>query len=70
MEEKKKICPFRGDKDCDDSCALYISPEELNETVVNKLKSIGVLHKEGLCSLKNLALAESRKIYETSGRVR
>ncbi|MGD9580670.1 MAG: hypothetical protein AB7V50_04815 [Vampirovibrionia bacterium] len=70
MEEKKKSCPFKDERMCDSTCALYIEPEELNETFRNKLKSINVLSNQGMCSLKNIALVESRKIFETSGRAR
>lgn len=70
MENKKKTCPFKSGAICDSSCALYIDPEELNETFRNKLKSINVLSDNGMCSIKNIALNESRKIFETSGRFR
>lgn len=59
-------CPFKFEE-CSSECALYISFEELNELVVNRLKALGVLTKgEGLCSLKNLALAQSRFIFENT----
>lgn len=62
----KKSCPFNNDV-CDDTCALYISPEDLNETVRNKLASIGVLKRdEGLCSLTNMAHCLNRHIFESS----
>lgn len=70
MEERKKTCPFKNERQCDATCALFIEPEELNETFRNKLKSINVLSNEGMCSLKNIALVENRKIFETSGRPR
>lgn len=62
-----KNCPFKNDV-CDSSCALYISNNELNETVKNRLKSIGVINynEEGICSFKNLALAQSRFIFENT----
>ena len=64
-----KNCPFREQK-CDNNCALFISSEELNETVANRLRSIGVLldtdEIQGMCSLKNLALAQSRQIFENT----
>ncbi len=64
-----KNCPFRKQK-CDNSCALFISMDELNETVANRLRSIGVVmdtdEMQGLCSLKNLALAQSRCIFENT----
>ena len=61
-----KVCPFT-DKSCIPECALYISTDELNETVKNRLHSIGVVSMYGDCSLKNLALAEMRKIFENTG---
>lgn len=59
-----KKCPFNHDE-CTKDCALFIAPEDLNELVSARLNSIGVYDKEnGLCSLKNLALASSRHIFE------
>ena len=65
MEEKfYKDCPFNRDQ-CDSNCALYVDPEELNETVRNKLASIGIVdRKTGMCSIKNMALCMSRYIFE------
>lgn len=62
-----KNCPFKNTV-CDSSCALYISADELNELVINRLKSIGVFISEddGMCSLKNSALAQSRYIFENT----
>lgn len=62
-----KNCPFRS-SDCTSDCALYISTKELNETVANRLKSIGVINYDGdgICSLKNIALAQSRHIFENT----
>ena len=64
-----KNCPFKEQK-CDNTCALFIGIEELNETVANRLRSIGVIlntdEAEGVCSLKNLALAQSRCIFENT----
>ena len=64
-----KNCPFREQK-CDENCSLFISMDELNETVANRLHSIGVLIKtdeaQGMCSIKNLALAQSRAIFENT----
>ena len=65
METQKKTCPFRGRK-CTPECMLYISPEELNETVNSRLRSIGVVSGQGDCALKNLALSNMRKIFETT----
>ncbi len=59
-------CPFQFEE-CSDECALYISSDELNELVVNRLKALGVLTRDkGICSLKNLALAQSRFIFENT----
>ena len=73
MEDKNlKDCPFNREQ-CNSLCALYIAPEELNETVKNKLASIGVIdRKEGICSIKNMALCMSRYIFEknSSGHIR
>ena len=64
-----KNCPFKEQK-CDENCSLFISMDELNETVANRLHSIGVLlntdEAKGMCSLKNLALAQSRSIFENT----
>lgn len=62
-----KNCPFKNTV-CDSTCALFISNDELNEMVANRLKSIGVLthNQDGICSLKNMALAQSRFIFENT----
>ena len=64
-----KNCPFKQQV-CDSNCALFISADELNETVINRLRSIGVVintdEAQGICSLKNLALAQSRYIFENT----
>jgi len=62
-----KNCPFKQET-CDYNCALFIQYSELNETVANRLKSIGVIMDEngGMCSLKNIALAQSRQIFENT----
>ena len=66
--EKIVKCPFSKDK-CSSDCGLYIKPEDLNETVRNKLASLGVFdRKTGICSLKNISLCMSRHVFEnTSG---
>lgn len=66
----ENTCPFKDERPCNSNCALFITPDELNETFRNKLRSIGVLSESGMCSLKNIALTESRKIFESSGRMR
>lgn len=60
-----KTCPFGSDRACDNTCPLFISPEELNEFVTAKLSSIGVLDRNfGECSLKMIALSQSRMVFE------
>ncbi len=67
MEENIKKCPF-NQAECSAECELYISPDELNETVRNKLASIGIISREkGICAFKNIALCSSRYIFEHSG---
>ena len=60
-------CPFKN-APCDSNCGLYIKSSELNEMVANRLKSIGVISydSDGICSLKNMALAQSRYIFENT----
>ena len=62
-----KNCPFKSG-DCTSDCALFISTKELNETVANRLKSLGVISCEGdgICTLKNIALAQSRYIFQNT----
>ena len=65
-----KKCPFNSDN-CNNECELYIDPDELNEQVVNRLVSIGVMQKStGHCSFKNLALASMREIFENTSTKR
>ena len=62
-----KTCPFSNDRECNNSCPLYISPDDLNEFVVSRLASIGIIdRKQGECSLKMLALSQSRAIFENT----
>ena len=59
-------CPF-SDKECNSTCPIFVSPDNLNEFVVARLSSIGVMDKKiGLCSLKLLALSQSRAIFENT----
>jgi hypothetical protein len=59
-----KKCPFNYGE-CNSGCALFIAPEDLNELVASRLTSVGVYDKvNGMCSFKNLALGESRNIFE------
>ena len=62
-----KNCPFKN-CECNSECGLFIKTSELNELVANRLKSIGVLtcEEDGMCSLKNMALAQSRYIFENT----
>ncbi len=62
-----KNCPFKNTV-CDENCALFINSKELNEMVVNRLKSLGVIScdGDGICSIKNMALAQSRFIFENT----
>jgi len=62
-----KTCPFTKDRPCDETCPLFISPNDLNEFVTARLSSIGVIdRKEGECSLRMIALADSRSIFENT----
>ena len=62
-----KTCPFSENRVCENSCPLFISPEELNEFVVARLSSIGIIDRtQGECSLKMLALSQSRSIFENT----
>jgi len=66
MEDKKMKCPFNKEE-CNSDCALYIDPGELNESVKNKLASIGIIdRKKGICSIKNISLCMSRHIFENT----
>ena len=59
-----KKCPCNHDE-CGDFCALFISPDELNELVASRLSSIGAFDRQnGLCSLKSVALVQSRTLFE------
>ncbi len=62
-----KICPFNDNKECNENCPLFISPEDLNEFVMAKLSSIGIIERtKGECSLKMLALSQSRIVFENT----
>ena len=59
-------CPF-SNKDCNNTCPLFISPDDLNEFVVSRLASIGVMERtKGMCSVRMLALSQSRAIFENT----
>lgn len=58
-------CPFSEKKECNSDCPLFVSPTDLNEFVTARLSSIGVIDRvKGSCSLKILALSQSRAIFE------
>ena len=60
-------CPFSDKKECNHACPLYISPDDLNEFVVSRLASIGVMDRtKGMCSIRMLALSQSRAIFENT----
>lgn len=62
-----KTCPFSENKVCNDECPLFVSPDELNEFVTARLSSIGVISRTmGECSLKMIALSQSRSIFENT----
>jgi len=62
-----KTCPFGNKKTCDNTCSLFISPEDLNEFVIARLGSIGVFDRnQGECSLRMLALSQGRRIFEST----
>ena len=62
-----KTCPFSSNKECNAECPLFVAPEDLNEFVIARLCSIGVIDsKNGSCSLKMLALSQSRMIFENT----
>ena len=57
-------CPF-SKKECNSTCPLHIAPADLNEFVLARLSSIGVMDKaKGACSLRVLALSQSRVVFE------
>lgn len=60
-------CPFSSAKECNNLCPLFVSPDDLNEFVVARLSSIGVMDRQkGCCSIKLLALSQSRAIFENT----
>ena len=62
-----KTCPFSNNRACDDTCPLFIKQGDLNEFVEARLSSIGVMDRiNGECSLKMLALSQSRMIFENT----
>ena len=62
-----KTCPFSQNRDCNSECPLFVAPNDLNEFVAARLSSIGVIDcNTGCCSLKMLALSQSRMIFENT----
>ena len=62
-----KTCPFASGRNCNSECPLFIAPEDLNEFVSARLSSIGIIDKQkGYCSLKVLALSQSRMVFENT----
>ena len=62
-----KTCPFTSGRECNSECPLFVTPKDLNEFVSARLSSIGVLDRQnGNCSLKMLALSQSRMIFENT----
>ncbi|MBE7703945.1 MAG: hypothetical protein E7Z89_07845 [Cyanobacteria bacterium SIG28] len=62
-----KTCPFSAGKECNSDCPLFVAPDDLNEFVAARLGSIGVIDRtNGSCSLKVLALSQSRVIFENT----
>ena len=60
-------CPFNEGKVCEKGCPLFIAPDDLNEFVAARLSSIGIIDRaKGACSLKVLALSQSRAIFENT----
>lgn len=59
-----KKCPLKHEN-CTNECALFVDPEEMSETMRNKLASVGVISREeGFCSFKVIAMSQSRSIFE------
>ena len=62
-----KTCPFSQNRDCTSECPLFVSPNDLNEFVAARLSSIGIIDRNnGCCSLKMLALSQSRIVFENT----
>ena len=62
-----KTCPFTINKECNSECPLFVAPNDLNEFVAARLGSIGVIDRQsGSCSLKILAMSQSRMVFENT----
>ena len=66
-EESKKKCPFGQCGECSSECGLFIDTNDLNELLAARLSSLGVLdRRNGMCSLKTLAMSAGRYIFENT----
>lgn len=62
-----KTCPFSVERECNSDCPLYVAPDDLNEFVAARLGSIGIVDRQkGSCSLRILALSQSRMVFENT----
>ena len=62
-----KTCPFSNNRECNSDCPLFVAPDDLNEFVSARLGSIGVIDRQkGSCSLKMLAMSQSRMVFENT----
>ena len=62
-----KTCPFSVERECNSDCPLYVAPDDLNEFVAARLGSIGIVDRlKGSCSLRILALSQSRMVFENT----
>ena len=62
-----KTCPFSNERECNSKCPLFIAPDDLNEFVTARLSSIGIIDRNnGCCSLRMLALSQSRMVFENT----
>ena len=62
-----KTCPFSNNRECNETCPLFIKQGDLNEFVEARLSSIGVVDRNnGECSLRMIALSQSRMIFENT----
>ena len=62
-----KTCPFTQNRECNSECPLFVAPEDLNEFVTARLSSIGIIDRQnGSCSLRILAMSQSRMVFENT----
>lgn len=64
-----KNCPFNN-SECNETCALFIAEKDLNELMASRLTSIGCFSRDGICSLRALALSGSRYMFENTATTR